>query len=77
MCVVPAPGDTPLTGLLIHRSCGVSEPRLEFSTKTYYSESFPSVKRGTCYIPHYRLKGAQKPSNYRLKGAHLHIIQII
>ena len=77
MWVVPAPGDTPLTGLLTHRSCGVSEPRLEFSTKTCYSESFPSVKRGTCYVPHYRLKGAQNPLNYRLKGAHIHIVQII
>ena len=77
MWVVPAPGDTPShiatnTPLLwrLRASAGVS-------TKTFYSESFPSVKRGTYYIPHYRLKGAHKPLNYRLKGAHTHIVQII
>ena len=78
MRVVPAPGDTTLSrGCGYTAPCGVSEPRLDVFHKTCYSESFPSVKRGTYYVPHYRLKGAQPPSNYRLKGAHVHVIQIM
>ena len=69
MWVVPAPSDThPLS-----RGCEYTAPvesqslGWRFSTKTCDSESFPSVKRGTYYVLHYRLKGAQKPFKLSVK----------
>ena len=68
MWVVPASGDTTLS-----RGCEYTAPVASqslgwrVSTKTCDSESFPSVKKGTYYVPHYRLKGAQKALKLSVK----------